>query len=386
MKKTMLNISERIVPIYMVLFLLFSGLFLPVNCYAEVKCTHQLLVNIIQQLDERGIHIESEGNYDCRELNLATPLLVQKDNDGLISHIGLKLFDRKLFEQFPSPLYHFMERYFLELVLIKDDQTLGTKLHQERVKINSDIYPDVPLLSGIKKMLGGFSPDCSMFISSSNNRYHVLVTKNNQALCSMYFPMRYEMITGQTKLEAESSFYGNLKNFKSDSISSSFIKKTDLLPYKDSLYMVNDAYYMSEEIRSNSYYAKDHRGIFLLKNKKYGVESVCNLFNASHRWQVTAQVTQKMYGNKNYSFEVPLYELMDYLRSEHCDIYVGIRKFNRNKIDGVVLCLNSELGYQHLIPFTLPGTFLEQDTPVKVKMAMYSFTPIHNVSSLLESK
>ena len=115
----------------------------------------------------------------------------------------------------------------------------------------------------------------------------------------------------------------------------------------------------------------------------YLKESVNNLFNTGYDWGVEADVEQDMYGNKKNHFTISLAQLVNYLKSKNCSLYTGVRKYDKSKIEGVLMAVNMELGYQHILMYTLDKNLIEKPNGAKVIVKMYSYVPIHNVSSIL---
>lgn len=347
---------------------------------AQPAFINKHLMDVMAKLEVYNISTDFIGELYIHELSKGKPIIVQPNKSGVINHIGFKLFDRTLIEKHPSPLYYFVERYLLELLISKDDNALQTRLKQERIKLSSERYPKVPLLQGIKQLVEGFSTKHSILINCSNNRYSIVATDGTDEIFTLEFPIRYELITGQSKLEAESSIYPQLMMHHTNALQT--VNESDLSVYKDSLYVLNDEYYMTENILANSYYYKKGNTFTPIFDKGMLTESIYNLFNSHHNKDYQIEVTQKMYGNKTNTFTIQIPIMLDYLRSQKCQIYSGIQKIEKDKIEGVVLAVNSELGYQHIWTYTMSPDFFTSSTPQAIKASMYSFIPIHNISTI----
>ena len=67
------------------------------------------------------------------------PLNIIKNKSGKVTHIGFSLFTEAIKADYPSPVYHFVERYLLELYLM-DDATLITRmLTEDKVQIQGKV-------------------------------------------------------------------------------------------------------------------------------------------------------------------------------------------------------------------------------------------------------
>lgn len=350
------------------------------SAYSQIKCTNKLLSDITEQLPDIGLSSGIKGEVSVPQLCKGKPLVIERNNNGDISHIGVFFFNRDIIEKHPSPVYHFVERYFLELLLLPSQEAISTKLHQERVSITSEAFSLKDYKKGLQDIISAVSHDLSVYITLSNNRYSVSCMENNKLLAQINFPMRLELITGYTKLESENSFYPSMLLHTPGEYQSP--AEIDLSKYKETMYCLNDDFFAMEDIKSTSYYNKVGDKFFPLFSSDYMTESVFNLFNSRYDWKAKAEVVQSLYGNKNVTFEVPLATLIDYMSSNNCTIYTGIKKYDKKVIEGVVVAANMELGYQHLITFTMSDAIFQSPEANPVKIKMYCYVPIHNISSL----
>lgn len=360
------------------LFLLLWGL--SFYSYSQVKYKNALLSELAVQLSTYGITEDFTGERYVDALCKDKPVIVHRGAHGVIDHIGIKLFERDIISKHPSPIYYFVERYLLELLLSDNDKAIQERLKRERVRITSEVYSLASYKRGINDIISAFSPDQSVYITCNNNRYSVVCTNDRKTVLSFSFPVRYELITGDTKLEAENSIYWDL--LVHNRTTPVPVSSSDLSEYKDSIYSANDDYYVMENIISTSYYQKEQENYIPLFSVADPVESIYNLFNSKYDWNVEAEITQSLYGSKTNTFTTRVAQLTDYLRSRKCSLYTGIRKMEKDKIEGVVMAVNMELGYQHIMTFTLDKGLLQAPEKYNVKIKMYSYVPIHNISSL----
>ena len=73
---------------------------------------------------------------------------------------------------------------------------------------------------------------------------------------------------------------------------------------------------------------------------------------------------------------------MDFLHEKGCMLYTGLRKYDKSTIEGVAMAVNMELGYQHMLSFSFDKDLLKEPSKHQIKVKMYSYIPVHNVSSL----
>ena len=313
-------------------------------------------------------------------------IVVERGNDGVINHIGFKLFDRTIMERHSTPLYYFVERYLLSLLLLDNDMDIYTRLKMDRVKITSETHPDAPLKNGLKKIISDDTSNSSIYITGNGKEYVVSCFNNDKQHIQITFPMRYELISGYTKLEAERRFYPQMMSFiGSDKEDNTMIlSEYDLEAYKDSIYCTFPETYVLADMISTSYYKKSGNQYIPLFDSRYVAESLYNLFNASHNLNVVSEVTQSLYGADNkLSYEVPISELTRYLRSQGCHLYTGLKKANGNEVKLTVMAVNHEFGYQHLLICSADKRVLNNPEAYNVKVKMYCHIPTHNITSIL---
>lgn len=358
------------------------------NVCAQNTCTSRVLQNIADQVPEiTKESVKEKGEIIVSRINANRPIVVEYDQKGVINHIGFKLFGRDLMEKHTTALYKFLERYMLELFLLEKNEDIYTRLKMDHVKITSEIYPEAPLKAGLQKIISDDTSHSSVYITGNGQNYTVSCIKGEKLMIQIVFPVRHELISGYTKVEAERSFYPQLLDFiaSGEDIDLS-VSDFDVSPYEDGLFCAFQDSYWLDEVVATSYYKKVEEGYEPLFDVQYMKESVYNLFNASHDLDVMIEVEQSLYGNGNkLDFEVPVSELTRYLRSQNCQLYTGIKKIKGNEVQATFIAVNTEFGYQHLFSCTIDKHVLSKHNEgYKVKAMMYCYTPIHNVSSLFE--
>ena len=358
------------------LLIIFSS-----KAYSQSRCTNKLLTEIAEQLSEISSTNEFVDEMIISPISKSKPIVFHRNSEGIIDHIGIKFFHRDVIQKHPSPIYYFIERYFLELLLLPTQEEVNTKLRMERVSISSEMFSMIDLKNGLRDIVSAVSDDLSIYITCTNNRCTASCIKDNKVIARIHFPIRHELITGYTKLEAESSIYLALLNFKPNEYE--FLPESYMSVFKEGLYSANDDFYVAEYIVSTSYYRKKEDLYVPIYDSSLPELSVYNLFNTSYNWNVEALVEQNMYGGKKMSFSVPLAQLTSFLKNQGCNLYTGIQKINESQISGVLMAVNMELGYQHIMRFSMNTDVLKSPEKNSVKITMYSYVPIHNVSSLM---
>ena len=355
-------------------------LLVAVDSNAQVKCANKQLADLVELLPDIRLDEGFAGEVIVPEVSAAKPVLVMRNAEGVINHIGVKFFDREIINRHPSPIYHFIERYFLELLLMPNQEDIKTKMKLEHVQITSEVFSLVNIKKGLQDIVSAVSHDFSVYITSNNHHCSASCLNNGKLLAKITFPVRYELITGYSKLEAESSVYTDLLMSGKQTYQS--LGGEYMSTYKDGMYCANEEYYVTEDIISTTYYNKVEEEYVPVFSPELLKESVYNLFNTGYDWGVEASVEQNMYGDKKNSFNVPLAQLANFFKSKNCSLYTGVRKYDKTVVEGVMMAVNVELGYQHIMMFTFDKTLFDKPAGQQIKIKMYSYVPIHNVSSL----
>ena len=360
----------------------------PLTAYAQEKYSNRTLHDIAEQLHELDIDNLDTSEIIIERICPKRHIIIERGADGVINHIGFKLFDRAIMDHHSTPLYYFLERYFLSLILLEDDVDIYTRLKMDRVKITSEIYPEVPLKKGLQKIISDNTAHSSIHITNNGKEYTISCFNNDKLYFQITFPVRYELISGYTKIEAERRFYPLLLSFMgSDKRDETInLSEYDLEAYKDSILCTPQDTYILIDMISTSYYKKVNDQYTAIFDARYMAEGLYNLFNATHNQNITVEVTQSLYGENNkLNYEVPLNELTHYLRSQDCQLYTGLKKSSENEINMTVMAVNHELGYQHLLICSTDKRILSNPESHNVKVKIYCHIPTHNITSLLSN-
>ena len=365
-----------------VLFACLSFLLFPVYIQGQNVCVNRTLQRIVEDIPDLSVESVPYSELTLSQIHKNRPIVITRNTEGEISHIGFKLFNRKVMEKHPSFLYNFVERYLLNLYLLSDEQARITRLKMDKVRISSEVHPfTVSIKQGLQRIMAEDTSQSSIYITCNGNRYVVSCFVDDKQLIAVSFPVRHELITGFSKVEAESSFLAELYSF--EEMSQPPLSDLDMSAYKDTLFLSNDDFYATESIVSTAYYQKSGEHFIPLFTPDYPIESVYNLFNAYSKPDFMAELSQSLYGSELRTMEIPLRKLVSYLREQGCRIYTGITETDEVLLKGMVIAINSELGYQHLLSFSVDKTLLFSMERPKVKIKIYCYIPAHNISALL---
>lgn len=348
------------------------------------KYENRKIEEIMELMEKNHLNAKAVGEYPLSSVCPGKNMILSTDSKGAINHVGIKLFDRRIIADYPSPVYLFVERYLLWALLMKDESAIKERLKEDRVlfrfgmKLTDKIYPN------LKQSLREIKQDQSFIITTDNSKYAVTWLEDHRPILSISFPIQYELIWGMNKKEAESLFQEDLKGFLSkERALPAEEAPTELSLIQDSCYRSEGDFYGLEDITSYRYYTRgaDH-AYTLIYDRANPAESVANLFTANPDPRIRIEITQRMYGGKRELFTAPLTDFLSFCRENGCEIFVGIERLEEYSVAGTAIMVNRSLGYNHILYFNVDMRMWDHPGSYPVTAQLYAFVPMHNVSSL----
>lgn len=345
-----------------------------------------------RHLQQLAATLQAEYGTDCTRPGIfgfgENRLRVTKAPSGCIAHIGLVLFPENIVRDNPSPVYAFVERYLLELYLSQENPTPEQRLKEDRVTLHFAGHEDRPLRENIACRLPHFQKNTSLLVLTDNHRYSVSIYEDSQLQLFIRFPIRYELLWGMNKVEAENGFYESLLRHRMPAHTPGNLLSTDeqtsLEAGERGLFISPGDSYMIPSVNSDRFYRLTAEGKYVpVYDKAHAEESLRNLFLLPELGtDVTATVRQRMYKRRTREFEVPLQKLLDFCRTEGCQTFVGIEACTEKSITGTAVLLNPSYGYCHQLYFQARTEMLEAPNRFRIDIELYAFVPTHNIGNL----
>lgn len=344
------------------------------------------LYELGQVLEKVGVPMSVQGTFRLQSVIPDQSVEVVADSSGVIIHIGFRLFSSSMLPASREDQFvyfsRFVERYLLELALL-DDSAIQRKLREDRVKLSFSSIHSNDVSFQLRNFVGQYASSVQVKFATQNNLASVEFVSGELSLLRMTFPVNYELLTGYTKLESEDDLYDRLSDYHYTPDTSA----AELIPYKDGILEEKGESFTSESVVSSVYYVHENDSLVTLFDKNYLPESVYSLFNGkSFREDVYVKVTQSLYGNRKKEYTLPLSSLLGYMREKGCRIFTGISKMNDHKIEGIVLANNADMGYQHVLIFTMNPSVFDRAAKHWVHIVLYGYIPIHNIKSFYLEK
>lgn len=306
--------------------------------------------------------------------------------ENTIEDIGITIIDstsRQLLQS--DVLNRFVERKILELLLIRDDNSLIEKLKEEKTKILIDKYPIISrdmLHNAYAIMIN----KKDFKLRRDSLRYKFNWSNSNKEEVIFSFPANNTLIRAKDKKELDDEIIKEMKSFNYDSsLEEKFnikILPTNELKTKDNIYYSNGKTFYIQEINNNSYFKMEGEKLQYIFEPDFLAESFCNLIqNPLLSIGKYIRLKHRVYGNKEVFYTVKLSDLIGYFNNSI--LYTGIEQRTEEGIKAVVIIHNSLLNFIHLLIFDLNKTDLF-DPDKSLSASFHTNIPTDNIQNLFE--
>lgn len=318
--------------------------------------THFRTAELMRLATELALNVDSLPDGYSHPSAMGLTLTIHK-TEGMVDHIGRQLFSDEVHMQGRIPVLNFLERYFLQLkyppqvktaqMMVRDDEFFFVK----------------GSLATVDKLL--LTDDFSF--SNDRHHYQVAWSRNGKTLLSVYFPVEYELISGDNKIEAENNLMGD-------------IQRTQVDEQAEEPKTLNGATYLSEFF-SNRIYTDDNDSLVISSHAPF--QSASNIMLSQRAAEgYLLNITQICYGFKRSVFTVPLRQWIAFCRNNGCELYFGVEDISEEgDVQAVVLAVNELENYNHVLSVQIPADMIAQRQGT-VDGRLYPFIPTHNVINM----
>lgn len=302
---------------------------------------------------------------------LGYPLTIYVNEWNEVTHIGYRLFPSEFRKSNPSPVYDFLERYFLELDLLKDiDKSM--RLALDKVQLNVNTPEIIHALDGTEKL------QVDML---SLKRYQVSWSKNGRNILTVDFDMDYQLLSGCNAIEAERKLIRELRRYSQQEIYELPVNLPETDVTDNDFWQVDEGSYILDEIRHTLYYErKEKKEWSLVFDVSRPIWSTFNLMlstNIDHHCNLMMMVD--LYGYRQKELTVPLKKWIAFCYEQGCKAYVGIKNYQDKMITGTVFMVNEKMGYNHMLTIELDKDIITHRKG-NIRSRLYAYIPLHNVS------
>lgn len=337
---------------------------------AEGKVTYATdrLRSMAELLPLAGIDKLSAGEHICFSYN-NYPLIVRINEWKEVEHIGFYLFrDSKIRQYNPSPVYDFLERYFLELKMPLD---IGEAIR---------LFVDKVYIEGNLNVIFSFD-GTEVFTESyvKSKSYIINWNRNGKDLLSVAFDMDYQLLSGCNAIELEQKLVRDIKRHKKLAVSGD--KNWDELEWNQGdIYTEQGTTYLLDLIRNDLYFEKKGDKAALLYDSRKPNQTIANMMlSADTPGDFDLYVDFDLYGYREEKVCIKLKQWLNYCISNGCVPYFGIKSKDETSLKGTVFMVNEKGGYNHILSVDVPFSELEKQKG-NIHARLYAFIPMHNVS------
>lgn len=287
------------------------------------------------------------------------PVVVHK-NENIIDHIGRQLFPIDIRTIDRSPIFDFLERYFLQL---KYPPVVKTALNM----IRDDQFQ---FFKGSMKTVADILPTDAFDYAYDHSRYTATWSRDGKTLLSVSFPAEYQLLSGENKIEAETLLLADIQNTVVD----------------DSRQALKDdqrnEHYINSEFTNRLYFLNGD----LLSSDAHPAETSANMMLCQQMpGNYALHITQVLYGFNKTEYNVPLRQWIAFCQNSGCKLYYGVESISdAGDIRAVVLAVNAAENYNHVLTVDIPQHIITDQQGI-ILSHLYSYVPTHNVKSLFAS-
>ncbi len=283
------------------------------------------------------------------------PLTVHLQNNEL-DHIGLSLFSEEMRQMSQTPVFDFLERYFLQLKYPPSEKTAAEMIRDDAFRFER----------GSLRTIGTLLPTDNFEYHTDGHRYVASWSRNDNPLLVVSFPVEYQLLSGKTKIDAENHILSD-------------IRQTAIVHTPDNMETQQNDHYIVESCTNRIYFV----GKRLVASSRYPAETVANMMLSTEmKGSVMLRLTQVEYGFRKSTAEVDLKQWITFCRNTHCQLFFGVDNIaDDGTVEAVVLAVNREENYNHVLTVTVPADVIaaQQGT---VEARLYSYVPTQNVRNL----
>lgn len=291
---------------------------------------------------------------------------------GDVSHIGYKLFDDEVVKMHgESPVFDFIERYFLEL-----DMKMDGRSAQERMDIDQ-----VVMSQGNLKLLQSIDTTSSFSIDEVKRRmYRIKWTVKGQTV-SLTFPSDCQLLLGANAVELEEMMRRNLVRINPlayDETIPSWVNAKG--SRSKNMIVIDNGKFLSDMIRGDIYLTEINGKRQLYCSRKNTSISISNIMlTGEFRDTIPMHLKLDKYGYKQDEADITLQQFIDYCKNEGCKLFFGIKTADSQNVTGTLFAYNEKMAYCHVLSVEVPVGIISGEK-TGIKGTVFAYIPLQNVT------
>ena len=277
--------------------------------------------------------------------------------NNMIDHIGLHLFTEEIRQMNNSSIFDFLERYFLQLKYPPTVKTAAMMIRDDEFRFET----------GSMKTLNELRLTDDFSYQYDNHRYMVQWQREGRKLLAVSFPVEYQLISGENKIEAEQHILPDIQQ----TTAADNVETTSM--------SANGENYILKEFSNRLYYI----GRRLVASSRYPAETAANMMlSAKTNGDYQLNITQVSYGFKHSTAEVDLKQWITYCSNNGCQLYFGTESVDKKgNVKAVVIAVNTAENYNHVLTVSIPAKVIASKQGT-VEANLYPYIPTQNIRTL----
>ncbi len=303
-----------------------------------------------------------------------------------IAHLGVSLFSDMTKEMLDKTICNFLERFLLELSVVKSPADIQRRLTVENVslKLNNEAFGSTRFNS-IATVLKNMEMPADF--SYRNEGLFITATwkYGTKQTLTLRFPASRELIEGKDKKESDDEWSDRLGATPEQTAGSPApepITEDRLEPmHGGAVWMRRGEVYGVQPLTSASYYQKVQQRFVPLYHKDYPAYSLKNLFQIPQSSEkVELQVTHRKYGHFTPRFVIRLSDFLTLFNDDFVT-YSAATQNKEGKWVATVVFYHRYLNYVHMLRITTTADALFAQ-PIVLNADFYSNIPQHYMKNM----
>lgn len=300
---------------------------------------------------------------------------------GVVTHIGYLLFSESQRELMPTQtVFNFLERYALSIDLpLKREKNVEKQLAEDNISFTVGEMSDLTKLA----------KDTTLSITVDNladKHYKVSWHKGEKTVCSINFPVSYDLLNGTDIVENERRIVEVVMSTKPLTPSNAKVNAKELIKsWQPNYYILPGDTCYTEQLSTNLYYEKSKEGEYrLIFDRQRPTESLANMLttvDVDNDFKI--KVRLRKYDVADEPFEVSVLQFVSHFLKQGCTLYFGLHEYEETTAVCELLIRNAAEGYCHILKIHCD---VEQLLDKKGEMTarMTSYIPISKIKNLFQ--
>lgn len=273
-------------------------------------------------------------------------------------------------------VYTFLERYLYQASKSSRGYDFYQNMADDKVILREGSFDNIPKLKS----------NVQFSIERFEDKGYGVEWKDtlNRTLLSLLFPIKYELLLGKTKAEIEQTMSMQLK-----ACADTFdVVKPDtaIKAIEGGVFCsASVSHYYVKSVNTSRYYVLADGVAEPLYSSKWKAYSAANLFHGliNDISDYQFYIHQNLYDYKEQNYTIKLAQWLNYCRDNNLVVYFGIEEEREDGIKALLIALNQDLNYNHMLSIIIPDTFVKKKNTI-LKATLNAYIPTDNIKNLYQ--